>query len=232
VLVHGAFAESASWDGVVELLLEDSIDVVAAANPLRGLRGDAAYLRSVVAAVRSPVVLVGHSYGGIVVTDAASRLDQVSALVYVAAFAPDDGESALAMCAQQPGSMLAGALAPRRLASGEVECVIRPDAFRRVYAADVPADVAASMAVTQRPVTDVALSSGLRTRSPAWTSIPCWFVYGDQDRVIPVALHRRHAERARSWESREVAGASHAISTSNPDSVAASIVSAVRVCSA
>ncbi|QEO13076.1 alpha/beta hydrolase [Agromyces intestinalis] len=227
VLVHGAFAESASWNGVISRLTERGIDAIAAANPLRSLSGDAAYVRDVVAAIDRPVVLVGHSYGGLVITEAASRNDAVVGLVYVAAFVPEPSQSALELSNSEPGSTLGDALVAYPLASGGTEFAIRREAFHHQFAADVPEAEAALMAATQRPVTEAALTQGLPTEQPAWRSIPSWFVYGDADLNIPVAVHRVGAERASSRGTREIAGASHAISVSQPEAVAETILAAV-----
>ncbi|HET6703991.1 alpha/beta hydrolase [Amycolatopsis sp.] len=227
VLVHGAFAESASWHGVVERLLARHVDVVAAANPLRSLAGDAAYVRDVVANIGGPVVLAGHSYGGMVITEAAAGNPAVTGLVYVCAFAPEHGESALQLSAKFPGSTLGETLTVYPVATGGNEFAIRPDAFHHQFAADVPAAEAAVMAATQRPVTEAALTEGLPTATPAWRSVPSWFVFGDQDLNIPVALHRYLAERADAKSVREVAGGSHALTASDPAAVTAAILDAV-----
>jgi pimeloyl-ACP methyl ester carboxylesterase len=226
VLVHGAFAESASWNGVIEQLQQRELDVVAVANPLRSVAGDAAYVRDVVRAIGGPVVLVGHSYGGIVVTEAAAGNDAVVGLVYVAGFAPEQGESAFELSTVFPGSTLAGALTTYPLASGG-EFAITREQFHEQFAADVPAEQAALMAATQRPVTQAALTDGLPTDVPAWHELPSWFVFGDQDRNIPVALQRFMADRSGANGITEVAGASHAISVSAPDVVAETILDAV-----
>ncbi|HEX6359573.1 alpha/beta hydrolase [Actinophytocola sp.] len=228
VLVHGAFAESASWRGVVERMRDRPVDVVAVANPLRSLPGDAAYVRDVLGGVDGPVVLVGHSYGGMVITEAAAGSTQVTALVYVCAFAPEQGESALELSTKFPGGTLGATLTAYPVTTGGNEFAIRPDAFHQQFAADVPADEAAVMGATQRPVTEIALTTGLPTDTPAWQSIPSWFVFSDQDRNIPVALHRFMADRAGAKGVREVPGASHALSVSQPDAVTASILEAVR----
>ena len=227
VLVHGAFAESASWNGVVEQLQSQNLEVVAAANPLRSVSGDAAYLRDVIAAVGGPVVLVGHSYGGIVITEAAAGNDAVVALVYVGAFAPEHGESAFELSTMFPGSTLGDALSPQPLTSGGAELVITREKFNHQFAADVPPAQAALMAATQRPVTQAALTEGLPTDMPAWQQLPSWFVFGDQDLNIPVALQRFMAARAGAKGITEVTGASHAISVSAPDVVAETILDAV-----
>ncbi|PWK83546.1 pimeloyl-ACP methyl ester carboxylesterase [Lentzea atacamensis] len=226
VLVHGAFAESASWYGVVERLQARHVDVVAAANPLRGLTSDAAYVRDVVAGIGGPVVLAGHSYGGMVITEAAAGNAAVTGLVYVCAFAPEHGESALQLSAKFPGSTLGQTLTAHPVATGGNEFFIRPDAFHHQFAADVAPAESALMAATQRPVTEAALTAGLATKTPAWRSIPSWFVFSDQDLNIPVALHRYMAERANAKGVREVAGGSHALTVSDPAAVAAAILDA------
>ena len=227
VLVHGAFAESASWNGVVERLRARSVDVVAVANPLRSIPGDAAYLRDVLATIEGPVVLVAHSYGGMVVTEAAAGSSQVAGLVYVCAFAPLTGETAFDLSNRFPGGTLGEALNAYPVSTGGQEFAIRPDAFHHQFCADVPAATAAVMSATQRPVTAEALTAGLPTGTPAWQSIPSWFIFSDQDLNIPVALHRFMADRAAAKGVREIAGASHALSVSQPEAVAASILEAV-----
>jgi pimeloyl-ACP methyl ester carboxylesterase len=225
-LVHGAFAESASWSPVVEQLQSRGRDVVAVANPLRSVAGDAAYLRDVISGIGTPVVLVGHSYGGVVTTEAAAHNTAVVGLVYVAGFAPDHGESAFQLSTMFPGSTLADALVAYPVSSGGVEFAIKHEAFHRQFAADVPAAQAAVMAATQRPVTQAALSDGLPADIAAWRDVPSWFVFGDQDLNIPVALHRFMAERAGAKVSRELAGASHALSLSESEAVTETILEA------
>lgn len=227
VLVHGAFAESASWNGVVERLRARDVDVVAVANPLRGIPGDAAYLRDVLATIDGPVVLAAHSYGGMIITEAAAGSSQVAALVYVCAFAPQQGESAFDLSNKFPGGTLGDALNAYPLSTGGQDFAIRPDAFHHQFCADVPAGTAALMSATQRPVTAEALTTGLPTSNPAWQGIPSWFVFSDQDLNIPVALHRFMADRAAAKGVREIAGASHALSVSQPEAVTASILEAV-----
>lgn len=163
-----------------------------------------------------------------VITEAASGSDRVAGLVYVCAFAPEHGESAFALSAKFPGSTLGDALTAYPVAGGGNEFAIRPDVFGHQFAGDVPAAQAAVMAATQRPVTEIALTAGLPTDAPAWASIPSWFVFSDQDLNIPVALHRFMADRAGAKNVREVAGASHALSVSEPDAVTAAILEAVN----
>jgi len=227
VLVHGAFAESASWDDVVGQLLARGIDVVAAGNPLRSVAGDAAYVRDVIASVGGPVLLVGHSYGGFVVTEAAAGNDAVVGLVYVGAFAPDHGESAFQLSGMFPGSTLGDALDAHPVATGGVELAIRPDVFRHQFAADVPSGQAAVMAATQRPVTQTALTDGLPAETPAWRELPSWFVWGEADLNIPAELQRFMADRAGAKSTEEIAGASHALSVSEPTAVTATILAAL-----
>jgi pimeloyl-ACP methyl ester carboxylesterase len=228
VLVHGAFAESASWNAVIRLLHEQSLDVVTVANPLRGVTADAAYLRDVIAGLGRPVVLVGHSYGGLVITAAADANDAVVALVYVAAFAPDHGESAVELSGRLPGSTLGDTLERYPLTGDGDEVRIASARFHEQFAADVPAGEAALMAATQRPVTVIALTEGLPSAEPAWRRLPSWFVFGELDRNIPAAELRAMAERAGGRGIREIPGASHAVSVSNPGPVAETVLEAVR----
>ncbi|MEV0284070.1 alpha/beta hydrolase [Kribbella sp. NPDC050820] len=226
VLVHGAFADASSWNGVVERLLERGLEVVAVANPLRSLTTDAAYVRDVIAGIGRPVLLVGHSYGGMVITEAAAQNDNVIGLVYVDAFAPDHGENAFQLSVKFPGSTLGDALNAYPVAGGN-EFAIRQDVFQQQFCADVPDAQAAVMAATQRPVTEAALTEGLPAETPAWKSLPSWFVFSDGDRNIPVELHRYLAERAAAKGHKEIAGASHALSVSQPAAVTETILEAL-----
>lgn len=228
VLVHGAFAESSSWNAVVAHLQQQTLRVVAAANPLRSVTGDARYVRDVIASIEGPVVLVGHSYGGMVITEAAAGNEQVVGLVYVAAFTPDTGENAFTLSAKFPGSTLGGAVAAYPVSTGGNELVIRPEVFGEQFAADVDDDLATLMAATQRPITEAALTESLPTATPAWRTIPSWFVYGDADRNIPAELIRFMAERAGARSTTEVPGASHALAVSHPVVVAETIFTAVE----
>jgi pimeloyl-ACP methyl ester carboxylesterase len=228
VLVHGAFADASSWNGVIERLLERSIDVVAVANPLRGLSTDAGYVRDVIAGIGRPVLLVGHSYGGMVITEAAAQNDNVTGLVYVDAFAPDHGENAFQLSTKFPGSTLGDALNAYPVAGGN-EFAIRQDVFQHQFAADVPATEAAVMAATQRPVTEAALTEGLPTKLPAWKTLPSWFIYSDLDHNIPVELHRYMSTRAAAKGHKEIAGASHALPVSEPAAVTKLILEALGI---
>jgi pimeloyl-ACP methyl ester carboxylesterase len=228
VLVHGAFAESASWSGVIERLYAEGVTSVAVANPLRSLAGDSAYVRDVVAAVEGPVVLVGHSYGGLVISEASAGNDRVAALVYVSAFTPEPGDSAFSLSSSAPGSTLGEALDTHPVSSGGIEFVIRRDRFREQFAADVPVNAAGLMGATQRPVTEAALTDAAQAPVPGWKDRPSWHVFGAEDRNIPAAVLRAGAERAGSRGTRELEGASHATSVSRPHEVAATILDAVR----
>jgi pimeloyl-ACP methyl ester carboxylesterase len=218
VLVHGAFAESASWNGVIRRLQEEGYTAIAAANPLRSVAGDAESVASIFEAVEGPIVLVGHSYGGIVISNAARDHENVKALVYVCGFAPEEGENAFELSGRFPGSTLGEALWPVPLSDGSTDLYIRQELFHQQFAADVPAEQTALMAVSQRPGRDGALTED--SGAPAWKSIPSWFVFGELDKNIPAALHRFMAERAQGREVVEIEGASHAVGVSHPEEVA------------
>jgi pimeloyl-ACP methyl ester carboxylesterase len=218
VLVHGAFAESSSWNGVAAGLLREGYHVVAAANPLRGVKSDATSVASVLDSIQGPVILVGHSYGGSVITEAANGKGNVKALVFVAAFAPDQGESAASIGAKFPTGTLGAALAPPvNLADGGKDLYIDQGKFHDQFAADVPAKEAALMAATQRPIRASALEEAAGT--PAWKTIPNWFVYGSLDKNIPPDALAFMAKRANARKSIAVKGASHVVMVSHPDAV-------------
>lgn len=227
VLVHGAFADSSSWNGVIQQLHRKGYKVIAAANELRSVKGDAASVTSLLKSIQGPVVLVGHSYGGPVISEAATDQDNVKALVYVAAFAPEVGENAAELSGRFPGSSLGPALAPPvALADGGKDLYIEQDKFHAQFAADVPAAQAALMAVGQRPVTDAALHEA--STSAAWKTIPSWFVYGSADLNIPPAAQAFMAKRAHSRKTVVVKGASHVVMVSHPAEVAALIEQAAQ----
>ncbi|OWJ66682.1 alpha/beta fold hydrolase [Inquilinus limosus] len=219
VLVHGAFADSSSWSGVIAILEKDGYKVVAAANPLRGVRTDADAVADVVKSIEGPVVLVGHSYGGSVISEAAEGRPNVKALVYVAAFAPEAGETALSLTGKFPGSTLGGALAPAvKLTSGGNDLYIQQQRFPEQFAADVLEAQARLMAAGQRPIAEAALSEA--STAPAWKTVPSWFIYGSKDKNIPPAALSFMAERARSRQTVEVKGASHVVMVSHAPAVA------------
>jgi pimeloyl-ACP methyl ester carboxylesterase len=228
VLIHGAFADASSWSAVVERLQRGGHRVLAPALPLRGLASDAAYIRSVLDSISGPIVLVGHSYGGAVISQAAVDASQVKALVYVAAFVPDIGESALELTNKCPGSTLAQATSTQYYplpggGQGE-ELVIRKDLFRDQFAAGVPVTTAQNMAVGQRPIALAALQE--QATAAAWKTIPSWCLVATEDRNIPPAAERWMAERARA---RTVTiSAPHAVAVSKPGPVTDMILKAVR----
>ncbi|WP_285410660.1 alpha/beta hydrolase [Pseudomonas sp. FR229a] len=225
VLVHGAFADSSSWNGVVKILEKDGYPVIAAANPLRSVKGDAQSVADVLASVKTPVVLVGHSYGGPVISEAAYGNANVKALVYVAALAPEKGETAAELSGRFPGSTLGPTLsAPVALADGGKDLYIQQDKFHDQFAADVSQADAKLMAATQRPVTVAALNEA--ATEPAWKTVPSYFVYGDQDKNIPAQALAFMAERAHAKQTVVVKGASHVVMVSNPKAVASLIETA------
>lgn len=221
VLVHGAFAESSSWNPVIIQLNRNGYSAIAAANPLRSVAGDAAAVSAIVRSIAGPVVLVGHSYGGPVITEAANGNANVKALVYVAGFAPDTGESSLTLSEKFPGSTLGSALQPVALTDGSQELYIRPDKFRAQFAADVPEGLAQLMAATQRPVTQAALAEA--SGVAAWKRLPSYMIYGSADRNIPASVMAFMAKRAHSVKTVVVEGASHAVMVSHPHEVASLI---------
>jgi pimeloyl-ACP methyl ester carboxylesterase len=229
VLVHGAFAESASWHGVIRRLQEQGYTALAAANPLRSLSGDAEFVARILDSIQSPIVLVGHSYGGSVISNAALGKENVKALVFVAAFAPEEGESGGELSGRFPGSTLGDTLETVPLADGTTDQYIRQEEYHQQFVADVPAEQAALDAVTQRPLRDVALNEG--SGPPAWKSIPSWFVFGELDKNIPLEAHRFMAERAGAREVVEIEGASHAVGVSHPEEVAEVILRAATAVS-
>jgi pimeloyl-ACP methyl ester carboxylesterase len=228
VLVHGAFAESASWDGVIDPLRAAGHDVIAAANPLRGIASDAQSVSDVVRAVDGPVVLVAHSYGGAVITNVDADAGEIVGLVYVNGFAPEPGENCFGLAGMFPGSMVGeGTVRPVPLSDGTTDFYIAPDSFHDVFCADVPAPQAALMATTQRPATQEALVEPSGDR-PLWKDVPSWFLIGEEDHIIPAALQRFEAERAGARRTIELAGASHAAAVSQPGAVVELILEAAR----
>jgi len=227
VLVHGAFADASSWSGVVELLQRQGYTVVAPANPLRGVKADSAYLASIVNQIDGPVLLVGHSYAGAVISNAATDARNVVGLVFVAAFAPDTDERLGAVAATSKDSLLATAQVQRRYPVGAgdetaPEFLVDPARFHEVFAADLPADRAAVMAGTQRPIAAAAFSDPCGP--PAWRKLPSWAVVATADRAAGSDLVRSMAQRAGA-EIVEVEG-SHVIMVSQPRAVLGVIVTA------
>ncbi|MFF4734071.1 alpha/beta fold hydrolase [Streptomyces mirabilis] len=228
VLIHGAFADASSWSAVVERLQRQGHHAVAPALPLRGLTSDAAYIRSVLDSIPGPIVLVGHSYGGAVISVAAANAPRVRALVYIAAFVPDIGESALELTGKYPGSTLAQATSTQYYplpggGQGE-ELVIKKELFREQFAAAVPATTAQVMAVGQRPITLAALQE--KSTAAAWKEIPSWYLVATEDRNIPPAAEQWMAERARAHTVS--VRAPHAVAVSDPAPVTELILRATR----
>lgn len=225
VLVHGAFADASGWDGVTAKLHKDGYHVIAAANPLRSVKSDAASVANLVKSIKGPVVLVGHSYGGAVISEAAEGQANVTSLVYVAAFSPDEGESAAALTAKFPGSTVGPTLAPPvPLAEGGNDLYIDQAKFPAQFAADVAHADAAFMAVNQRPIKDAAF--GEPESAPAWKHIPSWHIYGDADKMIPPQTLAFMAKRADAKKTVVIPGASHAVMISHPTEVASLIEAA------
>lgn len=220
ILVHGAFADSSSWDGVTAQLRKNGYPVIGAANPLRSVKGDADYVASIVKSVPGPVILVGHSYGGSVISAAADEKSNVKALVYVAAFAPEAGETAAGLSGKFPGGTLGPTLAPPvKLADGEDDLYIQQDKFHSQFAADLTEAQARLMAAGQRPVTVKALNEAAPA-APAWKRLPSYFIYGRADKNIPAAAIEYMAQRAGAKKVVAIDGASHVVMTSHPREVA------------
>lgn len=198
VLVHGAFADSSGWSLVGAALQAEGYPVVAFSNPLRGVQYDSEYLRSFLDTIEGPIVLVAHSYGGAVITNAATGDPDVKALVYVAAYALDAGETVQDANALGGGStQLAENLLIRPFpgaSEGDADAYIRPDAFRGLFAQDLPKPVAATLAASQRPAALAAF--GTPSGEPAWKTIPSWYIVAKQDKTIPPEAERAMAARA------------------------------------
>jgi pimeloyl-ACP methyl ester carboxylesterase len=227
VLVHGAFADASSWSGVIELLQQQGYTVVAPANPLRGVKADSAYLASVVNQIDGPVLLVGHSYAGAVISNAATDAPNVVGLVFVAAFAPDTDERLGDVAATSKDSLLGTAQVQRRYPAGSdgetaPEFLVDPVRFHEVFAADLPADRAAVLAATQRPIAAAAFSDPCGP--PAWRKLSSWAVVATADKAAGSDLVRSMAQRAGAHIV-EVDG-SHVIMVSEPQAVLDVIVTA------
>ena len=218
VLVHGAFAESASWNEVISRLQVAGYRTLAAGNPLRSLSGDAASVSSLLATIKGPIVLVGHSYGGAVATNAATQHENVKALVYVAALAPDKGENVSDLLGMFPGATLGEHLVEVALGDGTGDVYVSTEAYHEHFAADLTAEQAALGAATQRPFNTTAITEP--SGEPAWKTIPSWFISPELDRAIPLETFRYTAARANAQETLEVPGASHALPVSQPQTVA------------
>ena len=231
VLLHGAWADSGSWDQVTGRLQHDGYTVDVPPNPLRGLPDDAAYLADFLHSISGPIVLVGHSYGGAVITNAANGIANVKALVYVDAFIPAQGETLGQLAGERPGSCVAGDptqifnLVPYPGApDGAVDAYVKPSLFPSCFANDLPAKEAAVLASTQRPLSTVAIAQP--SGPPAWASIPSWALVGTADHVIPPAEQLFMAQRAHAHI--EKVNASHLSMISHPGDVTDLVVAAAR----
>jgi pimeloyl-ACP methyl ester carboxylesterase len=236
VMVHGAWADGSSWSGVTSRLQADGYTVYAPPNPLRGIASDSAYIASFLKSISGPIVLVGHSYGGAVITNAAVGNPDVKALVYVDAFAPDEGETLLQLASTPPPSGQAGSclggdptqvfnLVPYPGApSGDFDLYIKPSLFPSCFANDLPSKQAAELASYQRPVTLSALSE--KSGVPAWKAIPSWYLVGTLDNVIPPYAQLFMAQRAKAQTVQ--VEAAHPSMISHPEPAAALIVKAAQ----
>ena len=227
VLVHGAYAESSSWNDVIQPLIDEGHRVIAWAVPLRGLAQDAAGLTDLVRSIEGPVVLVGHSYGGALLSNVPADAGDVQGLVFIAGYALVPGESCGDASSLAPGGTLGPTLTRVPLSDGNNDTYIDPPKYHVQFAEDLPEKQTAIMAVTQRPVTEAALfePSG---DSALWRSVPSWFVFGELDRNIPAGAHRIMAERAGARRTVEIAGASHVVGMSHPAETVQIILEAAK----
>src|SRR5499427_4703470 len=227
ILVHGAFADASSFRPLYDALLDEEITMIAPPNPLRGLTGgDGDYLRRVIDEIDGPVLLVGHSYGGSVIT-AAGTADKVVGLVYISGFAPDEGENLTDLQSRFPAPGIIPYIVQHDLPDGGKEFTLAPRGFHESFCADIPAADAAFYAISQRPLAGVALSEAAST--PAWRSRPVWAVLPTADRCIDPGVHRFSYERMDA-QITEVDGASHVVMISRPKEVAEVVMTAARTC--
>jgi pimeloyl-ACP methyl ester carboxylesterase len=224
ILVHGAFGDASSWRPVFDRLDDDEHTVIAVPNPLRGVAADAAYVAAVIEQGDGPVVLVGHSYSGMVITVAGAS-EKVVGVVYVAGFAPDEGESITDLQERFPSMVMGNFLQPTTLPDGAVELAVDPRRFQDVFCADVSDADAAFMAHAQRPLLETAFDDP--ATAAAWRMKPSWAVFGTADHPIAPQLHRFSYERAGATVT-AVEGASHFVHVSRPDVVAGVIGDAVQ----
>ncbi len=229
VLVHGGWADASGWNSEVSALQRRGYPVIAPATPQRGLASDAAYLRSILQTIDGPIVLVGHSYGGAVITNAAVGVPRVKALVYIAAFAPDQGESLAQLVAKNPGTLLGPkTLLPRKYPLGDgtegTDLYITEEGFETAFASDVPKRLAERMWAEQRPFSQEAFAS--LSGEPAWKTIPSWYLVTTQDYAIPPATQRFMAARAHATVSQ--VKASHVPMISKPGATMKVILAAAK----
>ena len=227
ILVHGAFADASSMRGLYDELVGEDVTIIAPPNPLRGLTGgDGEYLKGVIDEIEGPVLLVGHSYGGSVIT-AAGVADNVVGLVYISGFAPDEGENLTDLQSKFPAPGIVPYIVPHQLPDGGQEFTLAPDGFQESFCADIPVDDAKFYAISQRPLAAVALTEAALT--PAWRSRPVWAVLPTADRCIDPGVHHFSYKRMGA-QITEVQGASHVVMISHPKEVAAVVMTAVRTC--
>ena len=229
VLVHGAFADASGFRGLYDELLGEGLTMIAPPNPLRGLTGgDGEYLKGVINEIDGPVLLVGHSYGGAVIT-AAGTADNVVGLVYISGFAPDEGENLTDLQSKFPAPGIVPYIVQHQLPGGGNEFTLALDGFHESFCADVPADDAAFLAISQRPLAGVSLTEAAPT--PAWRSRPAWAVLPTADRCIDPGVHRFSYDRMGA-QITEGEGASHVVMISHPKEVAEVVMTAARACAA
>ncbi len=227
VLVHGAFADASSWSRLYAELAGDGLAVKAPPNPLRGVTaGDAEYTTGVIGQIEGPVLLVGHSYGGAVIS-ASGVADNVVGLVYVAAFAPDEGEDLGTLQSHFPPPAAGPYIKPAPLPDGGTEFTIDSSGFHEAFCADLPGAEAAFMAISQRPLSGVAF--GEKAPAPAWRTRPSWAVLPTADGAIHPDVHRFSYDRMGATVT-VVEGASHVVMLSRPGVVADVVRQAVRSC--
>ena len=229
VFVHGGWADSSGWNQEITNLERRGYPVIAPANPLRGLASDSAYIRSVLQTIDGPIVLVGHSYGGAVISNAAVGVPNVKALVYIAGFAPDKGESLFQLVIMNPGTQIGPAsldFRPYPLPDGGTgtDLYLKKSAFHDAFAGDLPLKVTDQMQATQRPFSNEAFQSP--SGEPAWKTIPSWYMVATQDQAIPPATERFMAARAHATVV-EVS-ASHVAMISQPEATTRLILEAAR----
>jgi pimeloyl-ACP methyl ester carboxylesterase len=225
VLVHGAWADATSWNGVITQLLAAGYTVYAPPNPLRGLTSDAETIATFVKAIPGPVILVGHSYAGAVISVASPSNPNVEALVYIDAFALDAGESCLSVLASSPPPP-PDLFTPVPFATGgDADVYFTPKYYGAVFASDVPAAMSSIMAVTQRPLTNSALNDKAPS-AQGWKTIPSWYVVGDADLVIPPPVQLMMAERAKAHISH--VNGSHPSMIQHPEATVAAIMAAIQ----
>ncbi len=215
VLVHGAYADSSSWNDLIGPLLDDGHRVIAWAVPLRGVASDAAALSDLVRSIEGPVLLVGHSYGGALLTNVDAGAGDIVGLVLVAGYALEPGESCADASGLTPGGTLGPTLERVPLADGSVDTYIAQDKYHQQFCADLPAEQARIMAANQRPIAESALGEPSGDK-PLWKSVPTWSIWGELDRNIPAGAQQIMADRVGAKRAVEIPGASHVVGMSHP----------------